>query len=74
MEKQTKTLLVLGAGALALYLILRPTGANAQSPNNDYMRSLPPDKQLCPEGQILQQVQCDQAPCPAICVDNREIQ
>jgi hypothetical protein len=36
MDKQTKTLLMVGAGALALYLILRPKGGETQvEPQNE---------------------------------------
>jgi hypothetical protein len=48
MDKQTKTLLMVGAGALALYFILRPKGTNAQTPST---QELP--KIMCNDGQMV---------------------
>jgi hypothetical protein len=47
MEKQTKTLLGLGAIAVALYLIFKPKGANAQTPTGET------PKIMCNDGQMV---------------------
>ena len=53
MDKQTKTLLGLGAIAVALYFVFKPKGSKGQK--------------TCAENEFLVQVQCDKAPCPTIC-------
>ena len=48
MDKQTKTLLGLGAIAVALYFILKPKGSNAQTPPTQTPQSI-----LCNDGQMV---------------------
>ena len=48
MDKQTKTLLGLGAIAVALYFILRPKVPNAQTPPQEMPQSI-----LCNDGQMV---------------------
>jgi hypothetical protein len=57
MEKNTKILLGLGA-VIAAYLILKPKKATVNTPNT----------KGCPEGQVLQSIPCNVAPCPSMCM------
>ena len=69
---ETKKLLGLGAIAVALYLILRPKGANAQDTNTPAIV----DEDLgikCGDDEQLVVVNCIQAPCPpSYCVKKKE--
>jgi hypothetical protein len=81
MENKTKTLLGLGAIAVALYLILRPKGANAQDTNTPAIAPHAPmpsklDEDFgikCGDDEQLVVVNCVQAPCPpSYCVKKKE--
>jgi len=52
MNKTTKTILALGLGAAALYLIFKPTTAKAAANTEAILPPYIPQSKTCPDGEV----------------------